>query len=435
MNTVIGTIISLVAVLISFLYLKYDLKPKKNSDTISIMVLVIQGLYILVNFITERLGIPLIFSILRFLYDYPFILAAYILIVAALSPLTACYETKHGFTAHDSYAPKNGLYNLGGVGASYAMFFLAHQIIPNFNLLEKFQIETYTSVFISMSAVLVCLYQSTEQEMDRQGVPMDHDPSIEWLNQRINMLHLFNAYFFPLISTVYIITYTIYCRIYQIPLVINGWYISFLVLALAYFYLLSLHPYEYLYKIFLIATPAILITSTYWLSWFEKDRSMIYIESGFIIINLIFFSLRVLSRTQMPDEIAQKKGLAGFITRWRYILGKNIFSLFLIVIAVVAHLLIACFPLSTERIQSTEAENFVYLICDDTNRDPAQIIEKSHSLTTYDAASGSYDKLDYMDFLSRELKAEIAAKHIVENGRALTYNGFEEWRRTIPINR
>lgn len=106
MNTVIGTIISLVAVLISFLYLKYDLKPKKNSDAISIMVLVIQGLYILVNFITERSGIPLIFSILRFLYDYPFILAAYILITAALSPLTACYEKNMGSPHTNPMLPK-----------------------------------------------------------------------------------------------------------------------------------------------------------------------------------------------------------------------------------------------------------------------------------------------------------------------------------------
>lgn len=247
------------------------------------------------------------------------------------------------------------------------------------------------------------------------------------------MLHLFNAYFFPIISVVYVIAYTIYCRIYHIQLVMNGWYIFFLVGSVLYFYLLSLHPYEYLYKIFLIVTPAILITSTYWLSWFVRDRRMIYIESGFIVINLIAFSLRVICKTKMPTELGRLKGLKGFREKCLYIWNKNVVSFFIVFIIIVSYLSVVLSPLMTERIQSTEAENYIYAICQDTERDTAQLIEKARKMETYDAESESYDKMDYMDFINTELKAEIAAKHINGKSISLEYDELSEWYKNIPI--
>ncbi len=433
MNEILGYMLEIVSPLISYLQIDVEITPADKYKKISKAIIILQITYIIVDMATKNFGIYLIFSLLRFLHDYPFIVVAYIGIIAILSPITAYYEhEKCGFPSKKSYIIKNAIFNIAGACAAYAMFFLAHRIIPDFNLLKRFQIESFVSLFISMSVTLVLLYQSTEQNMTKNGMPMDHCTSIRWHNQQINMLHLFNVYFFPLISAVYIVTYTIYCKTYHIPLVMNGSYIAFLVLALLFFYILPFHPHEYLYNIFLIATPAILITSTYWLSWFEKDAHMLYIESGFIVINLILFTLNVLRRTQLSIQPASTKKFKNFIIKWRYILSKNIVSVFIIFIAIVAYLSMAFFPLSTERIPSNEAENYIYAICHDTNCDAMQIIENSHSLDTYDTDDGSYDKLDYMDFLNRELKTEIAAKHIIENGTTLEYNDLETWYKNIP---
>lgn len=461
MNEVIGGVLQVVTIMIAFFQLKIDIDPNSDdshkkisiiqklsmakkiftpqkmsmADKISMFGLSAQMLYVIVNTVTKYFGIHLIFAILRFLHAYPFIVVIYIAIIALLSPISAKYEhEKRGFKSKDIYPIANGVLNFLGFLAASAMFLLVCDIIPNFNVLKRFQIEAFVSIFISLSATLVLLYQSTELAMAKnQEIEMDHDPSIQWLNQRINMLHLFNAYFFPLISVVYVIAYTIYCRIYQIQLVMDRKYIGFLILALLYFYILSLHPYEYLYKIFLIATPAILITSTYWMSWFVRDRRMIYIESGFIVINLIIFSLRVICKTEMPVELKDLAGPKGLFARCRYIYNENIINIFVLFIAIIAYFSVVLPPLMTERIRSGEAENYICAICRDTDYDWAQLVEKARNMATYDAESGSYDKMDYMEFINEELKTAITSKQIKEGNTPLEYDELEEWYKNIPI--
>lgn len=436
MNTseIIGVIFQVAALLISIFYTTVNIEPEEKYKKISIALIIIQVLYVIVDCVSRCLGFYLIFSILRFLHDYPFIVVVYIVIIAMLSPITADYERKNcGFFAKRRYALTNGLLNVLGVVAACSMFLLACNVIPDFGVLKKFQIEAVASVFISMTLALVLLYQSTEQGMYKKGVKMDHDPSIQWFNQRINMLHLFNAYFVPIISAVYIITYTIYCRIYHIQLDMDKKYITFLVLALLYFYVLSLHPHEYLYKIFLIATPSILITSTYWLSWFVKDKRMIYIESCYIAIALILFTLRILSRTRFPGKVKQLTGLKGYIARVRYIWDKNLICFFILFIAIASYLSVVWASSMTERIKSTEAENYIIMICRDTDQDATQVIKEAQEMGTYDAEDGSYDKADYMDFINTVLETEIIAKNITSSNSPLKYEELDDWYRNIPI--
>ncbi len=407
--------------------------PKKEYEKITRIVGIIPWLYLTIDIITNIIGIDFVFSVLRLLHKYPPITFIYIVVIAMLSPITAYYERKKCcFEADTSYIPLTSLFNAAGAAAACLMFALAHSIIPDFTVLKRFQIEKLVPVFISMSFILVFLYQSAEQSIKEKAASINHDPSIKWINQKINMLHLFNAYFVPVISAVYIITYTIYCRLYHITLVMDGKYILFLVITLLYFYILSMHSYEYLYKLFLIVTPGILISSVYWMSWFVKDIRMICIESGFIVVNLIAFSLRVLSRNDTLHFEQWPKGPKGFIMKWEKLLRKNLFCIFIVFIAIVAYLFIALLPLMSERITASEAEKYINAICSGTDRDASLLIMEAQNLDTFDAEQNTYDKFDIMNFINRELETEIVEKHITKEHELLEYENLSKWYLSIP---
>lgn len=71
------------------------------------------------------------------------------------------------------------------------MFWIARGIIGDFTYLKDFHIEGIVSMLISVCVCLVLVYQSIEQN---KKLP-DHSAKTKWLNQKLNMLHLFRAFF------------------------------------------------------------------------------------------------------------------------------------------------------------------------------------------------------------------------------------------------
>lgn len=111
------------------------------------------------------------------------------------------------------------------------MFIIAHDIIEDFSYLKEFQIEGIVSILISACVWLVLAYQSLEQHKE---LP-DHEANMKWLNQKLNMVHLFHAYFLSSISVVLIVCYSIYYYIHNLQLTIKLNYFVFLTLALLFF--------------------------------------------------------------------------------------------------------------------------------------------------------------------------------------------------------
>lgn len=435
MSDVLGYVFEGISALVMLFYHSAAIKPDKEYKKLSWIWKGVPVGYFLTDLVFGLMGYDLIFMVLRFLHRYPVIVFLYVGGVAMLSPATAFYERKtRGFISAQSYAAKNCGFNLLGALAACIMFLLAYKIIPDFSVLKRFQIEGIVSVFLSMSIVLVLLYQSEEQNRNENVVRLDHDPSIQWYNQKMNMLHLFNTYFFSLISVIYVVTYTIYCRIYHIQLVMDIKYVFFLVIAMLFFYTLSAHPYEYLYMIFLTNIPVILVCSVYWMSWFVRDTKMMCVEIVYIITNLICFTGRVLIRNEILVFGKPPKKIGDYRIRWKVVWCKSGFYVFTTFIAIVSCLLVGVLPLATERIEASEAENYICAICRGTGRDAAQIIEEARDMETYENTENrSYDKMDYMEFINKELKSEIVTKHIKEGNGSLEYDDLSGWYLNIPM--
>ncbi|KAI4446262.1 hypothetical protein C823_000780 [Eubacterium plexicaudatum ASF492] len=139
----------------------------------------------------------------------------------------------------------NLIFNLAGTIGPLVMFYIARSVIPDFQVLRDMELEALVCLFVPVCAAFVFLYQREEQQQSEDV--RDHDPSIRWINQIINMLHLFNTYLLAIISSIYVIMYTMYCRIHNIQLEIHFYYFVFLQLTLLFFYLLALKPNEYLF--------------------------------------------------------------------------------------------------------------------------------------------------------------------------------------------
>lgn len=92
------------------------------------------------------------------------------------------------------------------------MLYIVRREIEDFQFIEDFYVEEIVLVFIPLCLWIAFSYQNIEQK----DVPDDHEPSLEWKNQICNMLHLFNTYFWSLVSAVFVVSYTLYCRIHFI---------------------------------------------------------------------------------------------------------------------------------------------------------------------------------------------------------------------------
>lgn len=302
----LSCILALIAFVISGLCEKIDLDSKKFCKIISTILKIFSGVYLLLG--SVGLDDDFVMTVLRFSQRNWKGICLYILFFALIPPAVASWEQKKRNARMDQlYVKWNRIYNVLGAFSACAMFWLAREIVGDFSYLEEFQIEGIVSILLPVCVGLVIAYQSIEQHKE---LP-DHDADTKWLNQKLNMLHLFHAFFFSAISVVFIVCYSIYCYIHNLQLMIHPMYFIFLSVALLFFYSLSQHFHQHVYMVFVIMVPMILVSSMYWMSWFLMSNILRCVQWIFIVIHSLIYACLIFYRHKIifigkREEMADK---------------------------------------------------------------------------------------------------------------------------------
>ena len=412
-----------------------EVEKEREYDYISIGVIIVCEIYSIVNIFVDEA----IFSTLLWIQDYWEIAGIYILSVAILPSVIAKKERRKGtFTAQESYADQNRKLNLRGAAASCAVLGLVYSIVGDFRYLKAFYIEDLVPVIASVSLWMVIIYQKIESKKYKAH-KVDHDTSLKHMNQKLNLLHLFNVYFLAIISVVYLVAYTIYCRNNHIDIVIQpvAYYILITV-ALWYFYTLMQHKYRYLYILSIILIPVILIASMYWMTWFALSQKMRLWQWIFAFAHTMFFMFSIYRREKVicvrryngeGDCKGKKFG------KWEF-KCENYFLLILPIIIGVIYFLAWVLPMFIDRLPANEAYHYIDLICEGTDVDADAMIEMAEEQEMYNEINGNYDIVAFMRFLSEELGEQLLEKGIIEEeGGMPTRDVLEERLKNAPRER
>lgn len=231
----LSNILEVIAIIISWMCGKVNLNSEKVSKNISICLTMFSICFLVLSCLTFgslTLADYFIMALLSFFQRYWIVICCYIFFFALVPPAAASWERNaKDVRMEQSYVKGNRFYNLLGAGSACVMFGIAHNIVGDFSYLNEFQIQGIVPILISACVGLVLAYQSIEQHKE---LP-DHDADTKWLNQKLNMLHLFHAFFFSSLSVVSIVCYSIYCYIHNLPLTIKLNYFVCVSLALLFF--------------------------------------------------------------------------------------------------------------------------------------------------------------------------------------------------------
>lgn len=390
-------------------------EEKEYSYITSLMLAVCVIYYIAGLQITDN---P-IFAALRWIQNHWFVAAVYILIAAVLPSVVARKEReKKQFRANKSYASRNCMYNLMGAAAAGAVFGLASGVIKDFGYLKYFYVDDLIPIFACISVWIAIVYQQGERKKDREK-KLDHDPSLKFLNQKLNLLHLFNVYFLSIISVVYLVVYTIYCRINHISIAVrlDNFYF-WISVVMVFFYALLQHELRYLYVTSLICIPVILISCVYWTTWLTLNREARFLQWIFVLVHFVIYMLSLFAR----EKLIRIRRYAGSndTEYMRIRIGKrelaleNYFPLVFPVIVGIVYTLIWVMPSFIYRMQANEAYNYIDMICKDTDVDADEVIKRSWEQEMYNEDNETYDIEAFMRFLSRELDVQLLDKGIID---------------------
>ena len=356
---------------------------------------------------------------------------------ALIPPVIASWERKtKNARMEQSYIKWNRIYNFLGSLSACVMFGIVHDIVKDFSYLKEFQIEGIVSILIPICVALVLAYQSMEQHKE---LP-DHEAGTKWLNQKLNMLHLFHVFFFSSISVVLIVCYSIYCYIHNLQLTIHPNYFFFLTLALLFFYSLSQHFHKHVYMVFVVMVPVILISSVYWMSWFSMSNKMRCVQWVFIVIHSLLYACLIFFRNKMifigkREEMENNRyGKPHKLMRnWVYAIERGGFQVILLLVIIICYFISWIVPILTQRVEGLVAENFINEICNNTDVKADEMIALAREQSAYDAENQDYDKGKYLEFVYKELYEQILDKGIIdENSTLLTYEELQHWYTTIP---
>ncbi|MBD5520934.1 MAG: hypothetical protein HDR03_06860 [Lachnospiraceae bacterium] len=426
----LSNILEVIAIFVSGMCGKVDLDSKKLCKIISSILSAFSISYLLLSCLT--LENYFIAAVLRFSQIYWKGICLYILFFALIPPTAALWEQKKkNARIEKSYVMGNTIFNIAGAFSACAMFGIAHYIIRDFSCLKEFKIEKIVSILIPACVWLVLAYQSIEQQ---KKLP-DHDADTKLLNQKLNMLHLFHAFFFSALSVVLIVCYSIYCYIHNLQLEIHYTYFILLTLALAFFYLLSQHFHRHVYMVFVVMVPVILVSSVYWMSWFSMSIIMRFLQWLFIVIHSLVYAVLIFYRYKMifigkPEEMEAGRSY-GKTHRW--FKGK-VFAIERGFQGVMLSIVIICYsvswlvPMLVQRVDGNMAEIFIIKVCRDTDVDADEMIALAKEQGDYDAVNQDYDRDKYLKFMYEELYEQILDKGIInEDSKFLIYEDLRDW--------
>lgn len=417
-----------IAVAGSFLCRKINIGEKKDLEKISNGVTALSAVYAIISLM--ELADQFLHSALYLLQKCRNGICIYVFIAAMLPPVTAHIEgKKRGFVSEKHYAVLNAVFNFFGAISACAMFRIAIMAIDDFTCLSVFALEDAIAVLIPLCVGFVLAYQSLEQK----NADVGHGTSTKWLNQKLNMLHLFHVYFLAFLSVTFIVAYTVYCYMHGRNLEMDGWYFLLLTLMLLYFYLLSQHRHDYLRLIFAVMVPVILAASMYWMSWFSMSEGMrwwqwIFITVHSVVYALLFYISTLRNRKTGPKDTDEEEGGGDIKNRIFKLVRKHIVIVLLIMIIVGAYAVIWCLPLLGKRIGAAEAGRYVMEICEGTEADGEDVMERLAKMEMYDEAEDNFDMKEFLDFVSEELRPQLLEKGIVESEtEMLQYDRLNNW--------
>lgn len=431
----LSNLLEAIAVGVSLLCLKVDLDSKKFVKTISISLTTFSGVYSALGII--GLDNYCVMMVLRFFQMNWIGICIYIILFALIPPAVASWERKKKkVRIEKSYVKWNRIYNLLGALSACVMFGIAHEIVGDFSYLREFHVEGIVSVMIPVCVGLVLAYQSIEQN---NTLP-DHEADTKWLNQKLNMLHLFHAIFFSAISVVLIVCYSIYCYIHNVQLTIHPNYFFFLTLALIFFYSLSQHFHKHVYMVFVVMVPVILVSSVYWMSWFSMSNGMRCVQWIFIVMHSLLYAGLIFYRNKMifigkREELKDKRyGKPHKLIGNRvYAIERSGFQVILLLVVIICYSVSWLVPILTQRIEGREAENYIIKVCMDTDVKVDEMIALAKERSAYDAVNQDYDRGKYLEFMYKELYEQILDKGIInEDSKFLSYDELWHWYVNSP---
>lgn len=439
--SVIIELMEYLADIFNFLCGKITVNPEKERKRITWTVAVLAAMESLAKKIRpDIVRVELDFLQKRWQY-----ICLFILLVAVIPPFMAVLDKKKaGESVKKGYARGNFCCNIAGAACAVALLFIAHYVIEDFRFLEDFHIDSIFKIMLPICLWVALSYQSIEQQSAR----LDHDASLKWRNQRCNMLHLFNVYFWVFFSTVLIIAYTIYCYIHNVQLTMNLWYLVFLSIVLVFFYVCANNDQGHIKLVFVVDVPVILICSIYWMSWFQFSDGMRLAQFMFILVHSLLY-IRIIYREagiMAACEPGEKKdpeykvyfksvGMRSFRLKVIQYKVKSWFHIITFFLILVAYGIFWVLPniMTTERIEFAVAKACIDKICTDTDRDVETVIDEMKSCTWYDDERQDMDRTQFLIFVYDELGQEMKDKDIIrDTDKAVSYENLIEWSVKMP---
>ncbi len=217
-----------------------------------------------------------------------------------MPPLQALRERNNQDSIKDKkYILGNWGFNLVGAASAIFMFILLKNEIKNEEFWHNYCVSEILSLCIPFSIGIAMAYQHIEQQLEKQGELRDHSASLQWRNQRLNLLHLTMVFLFSIFSTIIIMCYTLYFHNNKLLLNFSGLYLVYLCVVLIFFYVCGVHKLEHVYRTFQIYVPIILVASMFWISWFDNIREWESYILAYIVVTLFVYVILVYKRKKI----------------------------------------------------------------------------------------------------------------------------------------
>lgn len=392
-----------------------ELEPKNINKKIAILLTIITAVLPMIN----AFGVSIVFWILNLIQKQWKFICIYIFVFAVLAPLMAVWDRRnYPDEVSRKYIFDNFIWNLIGAACPCFLLNLVHQEIGDFHFIDLYPMDEIVNMLIPVCFWLALAYQSREQ----RNTELDHSASLVRINQRCNLLHLFHTYFWSLVSAVFIVVYIMYSCIHDLPIYWSNKYIVLIILVLGFFYRCGLHKYNYLYLVFVICIPMILISSIYWMSLFPKNNTMMFIQLGFTIVNMFIYTFIILKRNGI---IVLNR------TDWIKVESWFPIVLFFLVMLAYAMLMVALMP--GETVSYNYAQSRLIAICEGTDKEPGELFDQIMQENQQTKVKGSIDRVRYLKFVYDNLFSEMLKKNIIEEADAsLSFEQLENWYDNLP---
>jgi len=366
------------------------------------------------------------------------------LIFALLPPITAFLERrKDPAAAGKSYPIKNLGFNLLGVACVGCMLFTLYHEVADFRFLQTIPVVSIISLTIPLCLWVVLSYQSTEQQEQTRG-NLDHDASLSRTNQLLNVLHLFNAFFCALTSAAFIFAYTLYCRLANVELVLDIWYLAAFSILLVFFYVCGFHSLPHIRMVCMSNVPAILIASVYWMSWFTVSSRVFFCQSVFIVVHsliyvtIIYRNMNFYPSDETGEQMSVRRRLLSAVRHPKKALRKigrklvkyqfYIITLVIVTAIYVVFIFIPFFIAQQSELSFNLSEKIITAVCEDTDRNADEIFEELKESKWANQETGRINCVQFSDFIYQMLRPELLEKNIIApDDQSLSYDQLKKW--------